>query len=295
MESSLDIAVVGAGPAGLSAAINAIYRGKSVRVFYSEDNYLSKAESVNNYLGLYDITGKQLMDQYIKHANFLGITPEKGIVANIMPMDKEFMINFNGDIITAKAVVIATGISRQKEIPGESKLLGKGVSYCATCDGMLYRGKKVLVWGHADDSAKEAKFLNDIGIDVTFIGHKKFSSSLDEDIEFINGAVSSVLGDNKFEGAMVGNQLIKADALFILRSSIAPKSLLNDIEIENGYIKVDRFMQTNIPGLFAAGDCTGKPLQVSKSVGEGLIAAQQAAKYIDEIKSQTVSSNTQSK
>lgn len=276
-----DIAIVGGGPAGLSAAVNAVARGKSVSIMSTGDTNLEKAETVDNYLGFYKITGAEIIKRFEEHVNALGVTVQKGRVSNIMPMGNGFLINFGGEVYESSAVILATGIAKARRIPGEAELLGRGVSYCATCDGMLYRGKKAVVWGLARDAVEETNFLYDIGVSVSLIARGERPPDLKPDIPFISGAVGGIIGTGEVKGVEADGNTVDADAVFILRDSIAPAALIPELEIKDGYIKVNNKAETNIPGLFAAGDCTGAPLQIAKAVGEGLIAAQQAAKYID--------------
>lgn len=284
MEDTLDIAVIGGGPAGLSAAINAVLRNKSVKIFTNALNYLQKAEKVDNYLGFYNISGQELMEKFVDHANKLNVSFEYGKVIDIMKYNDMFMINFNGKIINAKAVVLALGITKEKMLNNEEKLLGKGISYCATCDGALYKGKNIAVYGNADDIIEEANFLSSLGANVNFITVKKDIKGLNQNINVINGIISDIIGDNKLEGIIINDKYIKLDGLFLLRNSIAPNSIVKDLILEDGYIVVNRNMETNIKGIYACGDCTGNPLQISKATGEGLVAAQNAAKYIDKLK-----------
>ena len=284
MEDTLDIAVIGGGPAGLSAAINAVLRNKSVKIFTNALNYLQKAEKVDNYLGFYNISGQELMEKFVDHANKLNVLLEYGKVIDIMKYNDMFMINFNGKIINAKAVVLALGITKEKMLNNEEKLLGKGISYCATCDGALYKGKNIAVYGNADDIIEEANFLSSLGANVNFITVKKDIKGLNQNINVINGIISDIIGDNKLEGVIINDKYIKLDGLFLLRNSIAPNSIVKDLILEDGYIVVNRNMETNIKGIYACGDCTGKPLQISKATGEGLVAAQNAARYIDKLK-----------
>lgn len=284
MEDTLDIAIIGGGPAGLSAAINAVLRNKSVKIFTNALNYLQKAEKVDNYLGFYNISGQELMEKFVDHANKLNVSFEYGKVIDIMKYNDMFMINFNGKIINAKAVVLALGITKEKMLNNEEKLLGKGISYCATCDGALYKGKNIAVYGNADDIIEEANFLSSLGANVNFITVKKDIKGLNQNINVINGIISDIIGDNKLEGIIINDKYIKLDGLFLLRNSIAPNSIVKDLILEDGYIVVNRNMETNIKGIYACGDCTGNPLQISKATGEGLVAAQNAAKYIDKLK-----------
>ncbi len=280
----VDILIVGAGPAGLSAAINAVTRGKSVRIFSNKENYLSKAERVDNHLGFYNISGKELMNKFKEHAEAMNIRVEDGKVVNILPMGESLMVNINGEIEEAKKVILAMGISKVKELPGEGKLLGMGVSYCATCDGMLYRGKNAIVWDQSKEALEEANYLNSIGVNVTFVSMKSRSEELNSNIKYINGTLYEVIGEDKVEGVLVGKEIVQADAIFMLRDAVAPTALIDGLKTEGNFIAINRNMETNIDGVYATGDITGKPLQLSKAVSEGLIAAQHAASQIDKNK-----------
>jgi thioredoxin reductase (NADPH) len=203
------------------------------------------------------------------------------MAVNILPLGESFMVNVNGEIFESKKVILAMGITKVKELPGEGRLLGNGVSYCATCDGMLYRGKNALVWDQSKDAWEEANFLQSIGVNVTFISKKPKQENLSNDIKFIEGTITEIIGENTVEAVNTGNDLIKTDAVFMLRDAVAPAALIDGLELDGNFINTNKHMETNIPGLYAAGDITGKPLQLSKAIGEGLIAAQHAALQID--------------
>lgn len=156
METNFDCIVIGAGPAGLSAALNLRQRGKTVLVVHSGETLLAKAEQVDNYLGMPGLSGKQMMERFTQHARDAGAVLRKGRAGNVMPFGGRFMVNLDGDILETGAVVLACGVSKAKPVPGEAELLGRGVSYCATCDGMLYRGRAVAVWGLSPEAPQEA-------------------------------------------------------------------------------------------------------------------------------------------
>lgn len=285
MESTMtDIAIIGGGPAGLSAAINAIARGKSTRVFSTKNNYLERAARVDNYLGMESVSGTELMESFRQHAISLGVSLEIGQIITILPVADYFMLNFNGVIVQAKSVVLAIGAAKQKPLPGEEQFLGQGVSYCATCDGMMYRGKKAIVYGLSDEAVLEANHLQEIGVNVTFISAKQRPVDLVSDVQFISGAVTAIVGESIVQAVKVNATSIATNVVFILRNVIVPTALCKGLSIKDGFLAVNRDMETNIPGIFACGDCSGKPLQIAKAVGEGLIAAQQASKYIDDQK-----------
>ncbi|MEG0762673.1 MAG: FAD-dependent oxidoreductase [Oscillospiraceae bacterium] len=277
-----DCIIIGAGPAGLSAGINLVQRGKKCVALSGGDNLLRKAEKVENYLGMPTMSGSEMMDSFVKHAIKQGVEIRNGIAANVYPSGNEFLVNFAGDIISAKTVIITSGIAKAKQIKGEGEYLGRGVSYCATCDGMLYKGKAIAVWGLDADAPREANYLLDIGCTVSYIAAVR-PDNLAADIRYIAGAPSEVIGGDIVNGVKVNDTIYPINGLFILRSSIAPSALLPGIEIEEGFIKVNNKAATNIKGVYAAGDVVGKPLQVANAVGDGLVAALSAAEYIDKL------------
>lgn len=281
MNDVVDAIVVGGGPAGLSAAINLKTRGKSVRVFSNSENYLSKAEMVDNYLGMYNFSGKDMMNKFIEHAKNMDVHIEESKVVNILPLGDSFMVNINGEITQSKKIILAMGVTNTKQLPGEGVLLGKGVSYCATCDGMLYRNKKAVVWDQSKDAVEEANYLQSIGVNVTFVSKKPRDKHLNDSIEYKQGTIKELVGEDNLETVVVGDEKINTNAAFLLREAVAPSALIDGLDMDGNFIKVDRNMRTNIDGVYAAGDITGKPLQVSKAVGEGLIAALDAASQID--------------
>ena len=261
-----DIVVIGSGPAGLSAAITAKMRNKSVAVISSirTDSGLYKAAKVDNYPGFPAVSGAELLNKFSMHAAGIGAEIIRGRVTSILPMGEEFGVSYGSEMVTAKAIVLATGIVQTSVFPGEEDLLGSGVSYCATCDGMLYRGKKVCVVCLAPDAEEEAAFLESIGCDVVRLTTKNI---------VING-------ENRVTSVTADGEEIPCEGVFILRPTIAPAKLVPGLMMTDGHIQVDPKMRTNIPGVFAAGDCTGAPYQVAKAVGEGQVAVLSAAEYL---------------
>ncbi len=261
-----DILILGGGPAGLSAALNARARGRSALVVSTplEENPLWQAEKVDNHLGMPSLSGAQLLTAMRRHAEHAGAAFLEGRAVSAMRLEGTWYVSVGTEMENAKAMVLASGILRGKKFPGEAEFLGRGVSYCATCDGMLYRGKSVVVAGYSDSARREADFLAQIGCHVTYF-HRPESLVIQ--------------GGNQVERVIVGGESVEAQGVFLLRSAMAPTDLFPGISMEGNFVKVDRKMATNLPGLFAAGDCTGGPLQVSKAVGEGLIAGQSAAAF----------------
>jgi thioredoxin reductase (NADPH) len=297
-----DIAIIGGGPAGLSAAVTARARNKDVVVVANaaQENPLAKSHLVDNYPGLPDVSGLELLEKMHAHAHKLGAKFLQARVISVLPIDgggqpdatgnarPSFSITTSGDYLEAKTVIIACGAaSGGKPLAGEQDYLGRGVSYCATCDGMLYRTATVLVAGLSPEAADEANFLAGLGATVHYVA-KQVPHGLDPKIVSYAGKVLSIQGNQQsvteavIETSSDSQQLtIKCSGVFILRPSVAPTTLLPTLELSGGYIAVDDKMQTNVRGVFAAGDCTGKPLQVAKAVGQGQIAVLQAVEYLD--------------
>ena len=279
-----DIAVIGSGPAGLSAAVQARARNRSVLVVGGDDrdNPLYKTPRIDNYLGFPQVSGKELLERFRAHADDMGVARKEGRVLNIMPMGDTFYLSIGSEMEQARAIILATGVVWANKYPGEAEYLGRGVSYCATCDGMLYRGKEVVVVGKAADAPQEANYLQELGCKVTYVSDKA-PDGLRPDIPFVKAPKVEITGGAKVEALRAGSTTIPCEGVFILRPSVAPADLLPGLALDNGYIQVDRNMTTSVPGVFAAGDCAGLPLQVSKAVGEGLVAGLRAAEYVDHI------------
>ncbi len=278
-----DIIVLGCGPAGLSAAVAARSRNKSVLVIGNpvEDSPLARAERVDNYLGLPGRTGLELLHTMKQHAEDMGAQMVTGRVVSLMAWNGSFALTVGSDVYQGRALVLAPGVVHAAKYPGEEKLLGRGVTYCATCDGMLYRGRSVMVVGRTKDAPEEANFLHSIGCKVTYVSPQR-PVELNGEIPHLSGSNLTVVGEERVSALSVDGQEYPCDGVFILRNAVAPSDLLPGLGIEDGSITVNRAMETNLEGVFAAGDCTGKPWQVSKAVGEGLIAGERAAEYLDE-------------
>ena len=275
-----DVIVLGSGPAGLAAAVAARGRNKTALVIGNrwEQSPLAKAEKIDNYLGLPGRSGYELLEEFHRHAVQMGVEFVEGRVISLMPFNG-FMLTVGSDYYQGRTLVLSPGVVRQAKFPGEQEYLGRGVSYCATCDGMLYRGKRTVVFGKSEDAPEEARYLQSIGCEVTYVAGKRPEGL---ELPFVQANTLEVRGEKTVTSVLAGGQEIPCDAAFILRASVAPTDLLPDLATQGGYIAVDRAMATNVPGVFAAGDCTGLPLQVAKAVGEGHIAGLSAAAYVDQ-------------
>ena len=279
-----DIGIIGSGPAALSAAVNAKQRNKSVCVFGRslDSSLLFAAEKVDNYLGMPDVTGEEMLNQFYAHAVKRGVEFKESRISQIMSMGDYFVINADNEFFEAKTLILAIGLNKSRGIEGEMEYLGKGVSYCATCDGMLYRGKKVVVVGENEEGEAEANFLADVCEQVTYVPLYQPVLNLKETVEVLQGKPKAVVGEGiRVTGIEVDGETVECDGIFFAKNSTPPESLLFGLNTDGKNIIVDRNMATNLPGVYAAGDCTGAPFQIAKAVGEGLVAALSAAAYID--------------
>lgn len=276
-----EVIVLGGGPAGLSAAVAARCRGKTAVVIGNrwQSGSLAKAERIDNYIGLPAHSGYELMREFREHAEAAGVEFADGRAVSLMAWNG-FTVTVGSELIQGGALILAPGVVREAKFPGEREYLGRGVSYCATCDGMLYRGKDVVVVGRMPDAPAEANYLQSIGCRVTFTAPKR-PDGLDESIPFVAAEHIEIRGGQTVDAVSLDGLELPCAAVFVLRPSLAPTDLLPGLETEGGYIKVDRAMRTNIDGIFACGDCTGAPLQVAKAVGEGHVAGLSACEYLD--------------
>ncbi|MBQ2991294.1 MAG: NAD(P)/FAD-dependent oxidoreductase [Clostridia bacterium] len=266
-----DIAVIGAGPAGYSAAVNARKREKSVVIIGGNAGWLSRAERLDNYPGLPGVSGPALLEAMRAQAQAMGAQTMGGVVHQIIPMGESFAMSLGADFVEAKRVILCTGAKQPRLLPGEERLLGRGVSYCGTCDGMLYRGKNVAVIAQSHEAVQEANFLAGLCAGVTYFGSA--DDALDSCIAVRGEKPQEILGDTRAEGLRASDEAFAFDGVFIFREAMALSSLLPGLEMDGAFIRVDRRMRTSVEGVYAAGDCTGLPLQVAKAVGEGCIAA----------------------
>lgn len=283
----LDVAIIGGGPAALSAALNCRQRNKTVCIFGRslDSSLLYAAEKVDNYLGLPDVNGEEMLNRFYAHAVKNGVEFQECRVTQVLNVGEHYMINAENNFIEAKAIILATGLSKSKGIAGEMDYLGKGVSYCATCDGMLYRDKKVVVVSENEEGEAEANFLSDICKEVIYIPLYKNILYLKENVTVLDAKPKAIVGGgDKLTALETDKETISCDGVFFAKNTMPPDSLIFGLKTDGKNIDVDRHMATNLPRVYAAGDCTGAPYQIAKAVGEGLVAALSAVSDIDKMK-----------
>lgn len=275
----LDIAVIGAGPAGWSAAITARMRDMRCAVLTAADQtgWLYKAAKVENYPGLPAVKGADLLRAFEEQALALGAEKQLGVVRQIQPMGQSFMILCGNDVVESRAVILCMGAARPKLLPGEEELVGQGVSYCGTCDAMFYRGRRVAVLSARESGAEEAAFLSRFASQVDFYFLRSHALPEMEGFTVVEEKPLSLSREGEEIRVATDRGAHAYDGVFIFRPAVTLEQLLPGLAQEKGFILVDRRMATNQPLVYAAGDCTGQPLQIAKAVGEGNVAAISAA------------------
>lgn len=305
-ESIYDVLIIGAGPAGMTAAVYASRASLSTLMLERgiPGGEMANTETIENYPGYESILGADLSSKMFEHARKFGAEYAYGDVKKIED-GKSFkrVITVNGEY-KAKTIIIATGSeSKLLSVPGESELKGKGVSYCAVCDGAFFKGRELVVVGGGDSAVEEAIYLTRFASKVTVIHRRdrlraqkilQGRAFNNEKIEFIwNSSVKEIKGkDGKVNSVILINNKdnseinYKADGVFVyIGANPINEPFINlGITDDEGYVETDERMQTDIPGIFAAGDIRVKDLrQIVTAAGDGSIAAESAQKYIEEM------------
>lgn len=284
-----DCIIVGAGPAGISASLYLARANKKVLVLYYNEAQVEKAHKIDNYYGFVDgISGSDLYYNGIKQAINLGVDVLQEEVLDIkIDMDMHYQVNTLNNQYTSKTLIIATGNKKLRpNIKGIIEYEGKGISYCAICDGFFYRKKKLAVLGASEYAISEANELNNITDDITILtnGEKLISNTK---FNVIDKKIKEIKGDVKIRNVeFEDGSTFEIDGLFIAIGSAGGIDFAKKLGlmVENDNIVVDENMKTNIDGLYACGNITGGLLQVGKAVYEGSMAGLSAIKYINENK-----------
>ena len=279
-----DVLIIGGGPAATSAAMTLKNRNKTMAVVTNkaETGNLYKAEKITNYPGLPPMSGAEMAELFRRQLIDTGADIIEGRALSAMSMGDTFGVSVGSQFYMARCLIITAGTTREKLYPGEGEFLGRGVSYCATCDGMLYKGKKIAVICGNPRFEHEVQYLAEIAEEVFYYMPYKNGSEFGGNAHKLASRIAGVMSEG---GRLSGIKLadgteLAVNGLFALRDAISLGTLLPGLETEGAHIKVDRTMATNVAGVFAAGDCTGKPYQLAKAAGEGNVAALSACDYI---------------
>lgn len=285
----LDCIIVGSGVAGISSALTLKANSKSFLMIGEKtlSDKISKAEEIHNYPAFVGVSGKEFSNILLQQLENEGIAITEGRVNGVYSMKEKFVVTTqDGGMYESKTVILACGVETGKRIKGEQEFLGRGVSYCATCDGALYKNKKIAVVCLAKKFEHEAKYLSELaGKTYLFPFYKGVDLSGDT-IEKILKMPSEIVGDKRVNGVVYeikGEiQRLDVDGVFILKEGLPPESIAFGVETDGVSVNVDREMKTNLKGCFACGDITGRPYQYAKAVGEGNVAAHSVVEYLSE-------------
>jgi thioredoxin reductase (NADPH) len=301
-----EVIIMGGGPAGLTAGIYTSRHGLNTLLLEGKrlGGRAADAHMIENFPGFPEgVTGKELMERFVAQAEKFGVEFRIEKIMGLNIMDDLKMVLTTDNVYQARAIIIATGVAladSHKKLPGEDKFKGRGVSYCAICDGPFFKDKIVTVLGSGEDAVEDALRLEDVAAKVYAIpGLKGYKEGVEgiqkliesEKIDVIEGAdAESIGGDGYVTGLkLMGSQQITldVDGVFIVRENAPTAEILNEAGIltdERGCITVDRYQQTNIEGMFAAGDCVCGGMQVVTAAGEGGKAALAVLRYVKSLK-----------
>ena len=317
-----DIAIIGTGPAGVSAAITATIRNKKIILFGSRElsDKIRKAHLIQNYPGLPECSGEDLSNAFAAHLEKMGIEITEEKINAVYPMGETFALQtMKNEMYQARSVILASGMVQGKLLPGEEELVGRGISYCATCDAPLYRGRSVAVIGYSPEAEEEVNFLSEVASEVLYFPVYRDEPKVLESVRVLKqmpqailnkeaaeeafslaqadpakdlassealSAVSDALSVDALQPGQLAVQTAEgaypADGIFVLRSSVPAKQLIPGIEMDGEHVKVNLQMETSVPGCFACGDITGKPYQYVKAAGQGNVAVLSAVGYLDQ-------------
>lgn len=241
---------------------------------------LTKAHKIQNYPGLPDIDGAQLAQAFKKHLDVLEIPITEKQVTAVYAMGGYFGIQTPDAMLEASSVILAGGVVMGKPFPKEDELLGRGVSYCATCDAHFYPGKTVAVLGYNAESCREANFLAETADRLLYFPVVPHEVAVNDHVQVINERPIAILGQTHAEGVQTEQNTYAVDGVFVLRDAVAPDKLVPGLAVEGAHVRVDANMATNLSGCFACGDLAGKPYQYIKAAGQGNVAALSAVEWL---------------
>lgn len=279
----VDVCILGGGPAGLSAGIYALRAGMNTLILSNQQSALLLAKKVDNYFGFPSVSGQSLLESGMDQFHSLGGEYKSCEITSALFGENGYSVHTTEGDFTAKTLILALGRGvHTSKIPGEAEFLGRGVSRCAVCDGYFFKKKKVAVVGNGSYALEEAKQLSSFADEIVILTNGKESEEIFP-YKVASDKISCIYGDSKVSGVRFdnGNEM-PIDGLFIAEghANTSDLALKLGVQVQNGGVLVDTNGMTNLPGVFAAGDCLGGLCQVSVAVGSGALAGQRAAEYI---------------
>lgn len=278
-----DCIIIGTGVAGISAALTLKALKKSFILLGSKSlsHKIRSAEVISNYPGLTKVTGEGLSSALEGQLDAEGIEITEGRANGVYPTDGGYSVLCGDEVYEGRTVILATGVETVKPVKGETEFLGRGVSYCAVCDGALYRGKTVAVFLESAEDVHEAELLAKYASRVHLFLNKGTAEITADNIVVEQGRITEVVGDMRVRAVKCGERQLPVDGVFMIKQAVSASSLVPRLKTEEGAVCVDRAMRTNLDGIFASGDCTGRPFQYAKAVGEGNVCAYSVNAYLN--------------
>lgn len=287
-----DVLVIGSGPAGIQAAIHASRRKVSVVVAGRPSASAAAGTEMDNYFGTGLVSGDRLIEEGIRQAESTGaIFSGQNVISSSRDGEAFRFVLEDGTEVVSKAVVIATGISRKKlGIPGEKELFGKGVSYCAVCDCNFYKGRRAVIVGNESEAATSAEMMTGYASETSWVAWDVQASPVLVEkaeaagVRFYGSKPRAIVGETKVEALeLEDGTTIPTDGVFIELGARSAADIAMDLDVMpemDDTIKVGTDCATEVPGVYACGDVTGKPWQVAKAVGQGCVAGTNAAAFV---------------
>lgn len=281
----LDCIIIGGGMAGISAALTLKAQGRGFMTLGAESSAkIRKAERILNYPAFTGGTGEELAKILRNQLAEAGIEPHGARAAGVYAGGGKITVQTSLDEwLEAKTVILATGAGAAASVPGESEYTGRGVSYCATCDGALYKGKTAVAVAGSAAFEEDVALLENFAGKLYFVPLYKGCAYVPKKptTEVFTDGLVRIEGDLRVKKAVFRSREVKTDGIFILKESAPLSVLCGGLKTDGAHVVVDRDMRTNLPGVFAAGDCTGRPYQLAKAAGEGCVAAFSVSRYIE--------------
>lgn len=280
-----DCIIIGTGAAVISAALT--LKALKINFLWLGSKALSlkirKAEKIANYPGLINVSGEEMQAAFLRQIEESGIAITEGKATGIYKVDGGFSVLCGQDCYEGKTIILTTGVETFKPVKGEAEYLGRGVSYCAVCDGFLYKGKTIAVYAESGEEASDVELLSKYAAKILLFCPEKADISA-PNAERVGGVISEIGGGMRAEWVTYPGGRAAVDGVFMLKQSFGAQTLLHGLKTEGGAVAVERDMSTSVPGVFAAGDVTGRPYQYAKAVGEGNVCAYSVNAFLKAIK-----------
>lgn len=275
--------IIGTGAAGVSAALT--LKALKTDFLWLGNPALSakirNAEKIANYPGLADVSGEDMRRAFLQQINAAGIKITDAKVNGVYPSEGGFTVLCGQTSYEGKTVILATGVETFKPVKGELEFLGRGVSYCAVCDGFLYKGKDIAVYCESAEEVGETSLLAGYAANIFLFCPEKLAAATDaQNVKRVGGVIKEIRGDTRVRSVAYGGGELNVDGVFMLKQSFGAATLVYGLKTEDGAVTVNRACETSVAGIFAAGDCTGRPFQYAKAVGEGNVCAYSVNRYL---------------